>query len=93
LFSKINSSQNKNSRFRQAVEKQRNVTTLEGIEITGWDENEERLIVEAKWAKEKETLSMPAQNVEARPPPCGNMTAINKREVRSGIPPGQESPF
>lgn len=30
----------------------RNVTTLEGIEVTNWDENDERLVVDAKWAED-----------------------------------------
>lgn len=71
LFSRIYPSQNKNSRFRQAVEKQRNVTTLEGIEITGWNENEERLIVEAKWAKERDTIDAC--------PKCGSETSTLRK--------------
>lgn len=67
LFSKVHLPQDTNSRVRQSVAKQRNVTTLEGIEITGWDKNEERLIVEAKWARDRDTIDAC--------PKCGSETS------------------
>ncbi len=51
--------------------KQRNITTLEGIEVTGWDENEERLILQAEWAKERDAMDAC--------PKCGSKTSTLRK--------------
>lgn len=53
------------------MEEPRNVTTLDEIKITGWDETDERLIIDAEWVD-------PRTNIEACPH-CGSTTATLRK--------------
>lgn len=49
------------------MEKHRNVTTLEDINITGWDETEKRLIIDAEWGWDRSKIDAC--------PECGSIEA------------------